>query len=577
MENYRIILLLGIAFITFWLFDTWEKDHNQIINDQTKQAQGIKTPQANNPDGADTPTANSGTNLDGPSAAPSGEPTAAAEGTVTPVAAGNTTAGQRVSVTTDVYDLVISAKGGDFRQMKLLGYPISVENQNKFELLSERGQLFHVVGSGLMGTSADKQPLPKAGNANYRVEKTKYALADGADTLDVPLFWQSANLDVKRIYRFKRGSYEVEVIDEITNRSNKVQSLSQYGKITRNTFAPEPAGLIPTYTGANLLVGPTSNQKFLEVDFDEFTKAYKQHEGNVRGWGAMVEHYFMSALIPDPELSTNIWTKKSGNRYLLGFTSDAQQIAPGASKQFAFRMFLGPKIAEKLKATGAERMENTIDFGVLSFIAKPLFWVMNKIHSVVGNWGIAIILITLLIKLLFYKLSEAQYRSMAKMRRFAPKIKQIRDRYSDDRQRQSQAMMDLYRKEKFNPFGGCLPVLVQIPVFIALYYMLFESVELRQATFLWLQDLSEPDPYFILPVLFGGAMFIQQRMTMASAAMDPMQAKVMTFMPLMFAVMSLWFPSGLVLYWVVNTLLGMFQQWFITRRVEAEFADGKKA
>lgn len=572
MENQRVLLLLGIAFLSFMLFQRWEETQANLIAQQTQQAQGIKAgttdPTPAEPSGDDAPAASSSGSDDAP---------VASSGSDAPTMVAAPSSAQRVKVTTDVYEIQLDTKGGDLRELKLLDYPISVEDQNKFQLLSEKGRLFHIVGSGLLGFDGDKQPLPKAGKTVYQVEKTNYTLADGQKTLDVPLTWESANLKVERIYRFTRGNYEVEVIDKVTNRSGVEQRVAQYGKITRNTYSPDPAGLIPTYTGANIYVGPNGKQKFREIDFDEFTKEFTQYEGNTKGWAAMVEHYFMSALIPDPNISSKIWNKKSGSRYVLGFNTDAQTIAPAETKALTFTTYLGPKISDKLKATDAPLLENTIDFGVLSVIAKPLFWVMNKIHGVVGNWGIAIILITLLIKLVFYKLSEAQYRSMAKMRRFAPKIKQIRERHADDRQRQSQAMMDLYRKEKFNPFGGCLPVLVQIPVFIGLYYMLFESVELRQATFLWLQDLSEPDPYFILPLLFGGSMFIQQKMSTASAAMDPMQQKVMTFMPIMFAVMSLWFPSGLVLYWVVNTLLGMAQQWFITRRVEAEFAAGKKA
>jgi len=283
----------------------------------------------------------------------------------------------------------------------------------------------------------------------------------------------------------------------------------------------------------------------------------------------MIQHYFAAAWIPDPDESDNYYTRKlDGQRYVLGLTGPLARIADGETSVFRSGIYAGPKIQKDLEAA-APGLELTVDYGYLTIIAQPLFWLLQYIHGVVGNWGWSIIILTIMIKAVFFKLSETSYRSMANMRRMQPRIQALREKFAHDKQKMNQAMMDLYKKEKINPMGGCLPIVVQIPVFIALYWMLLESVELRQAPFIfWIEDLSTKDPFYVLPVLMGISMFIQQRLNPAPP--DPIQAKVMMALPLVFTVFFLWFPSGLVVYWLVNNILSIAQQWVITRRVEAQ-------
>ena len=287
------------------------------------------------------------------------------------------------------------------------------------------------------------------------------------------------------------------------------------------------------------------------------------------GWAAMLQHYFLGALIPPAGVAEHFYTKTLSNaRYVIGMIAPSwRTVADGESGTFSTRLFIGPKLQDQMRevATG---LELTVDYGLLTVLAQPLFWLLKTINNLVGNWGWAIVIVTLIIKLVFYKLSETSYRSMANMRKLTPRLQSLKERYGDDRQKLNQAMMELYKKEKINPLGGCLPILVQIPVFIALYWVLLESVELRQAPFmLWIQDMSSPDPYFILPLLMGASMLIQQKLN--PAPLDPIQAKVMMVLPIVFTVFFAFFPSGLVLYWVVNNILSIAQQWVITRRIEA--------
>ncbi|HEX7026855.1 MAG TPA: membrane protein insertase YidC, partial [Gammaproteobacteria bacterium] len=381
-----------------------------------------------------------------------------------------------------------------------------------------------------------------------------------------------------------RDSYAIEVVHRVENGSEQVWRGSQYRQLQRNHLEEGGNRFLVTYTGA-VVYSPA--KKYQKIDLESIAEVHrcdlaknknkKDPECGIdSGWVAMIEHYFLSAWIPPETATANTYYTHyesaagttGSERYTIGITSSPQSVSPGQSLTFSSLLYVGPKEQQRLEKI-APGLKLTVDYGYLTVIAQPLFWLLDKIHSLVGNWGWAIVLVTLLIKLLFYKLAETSYRSMAKMRQVQPKMMAIRERYADDRQRQSQAMMELYKKEKINPLGGCLPMLIQIPVFIALYWVLLESVELRQAPFiLWIQDLSVKDPYFVLPVIMGVSMYFQQKLN--PAPLDPVQAKVFAVLPFVFTVFFAFFPAGLVLYWVVNNVLTIAQQWFITNKVLKE-------
>ncbi len=362
-----------------------------------------------------------------------------------------------------------------------------------------------------------------------------------------------------------RDSFAFDVTHALENDSGAPWSGSQYRQLQRIPPASDgDSKFVHTYTGG---VISSPEKKYEKVTFDDMAELPldRQIQG---GWSAMIQHYFVAAQIPPAQDLNRYYTRLVGsNQYVLGMTGPLTAVADGARTEFSSQMFVGPKIQSRLEVL-APGLELTVDYGWLTIIAQPLFWLLNAIHSLIGNWGWSIVLLTVLIKAVFFKLSETSYRSMANMRKLQPRMKSIREKFAHDKQKMNQAMMELYKKEKINPMGGCLPIVVQIPVFIALYWMLLESVELRQAPFmLWIQDLSAKDPYFVLPVVMGISMFIQQRLNPAPP--DPIQAKVMMALPLVFTIFFLWFPSGLVVYWVVNNVLSIAQQYVITKRVEA--------
>lgn len=477
-----------------------------------------------------------------------------------------------VRVETDLVIAEISAVGGTLQRMILKDYANDTTKPEgpRYQLLNNRLPYYFVAQTGLVSTT---------GNApnhlqTFVPQQTNYRMASDQQSLEVTLTWQGeAGISVNRVWTFKSDSYEVLVRDEVVNAGTETWSGAHYAQLQRSAAAAgSDVPFVQTFNGAAIYEQEQDEDyKYRKYDFEDLTEQPIQKRFN-GGWVAMVQHYFFGAALPGDDTSANRYYMKPANngRYLAGFVGANHNVAPGETRTYEARFFLGPKLQNQLEAV-APGLTYTVDYGILTVLSAPLFWMMELMYSVVGNWGVVILLITLLIKLGFYKLSEAQYRSMAKMRRFAPRIKTLRERYADDRQKMNQAMMDLYKKEKFNPLGGCLPMLVQIPVFIALYWVLLESVELRGAPFmLWINDLTTQDPYYVLPILLGAAMFIQQKLSSQSMAMDPMQAKIMQLMPLMFCVFFAFFPAGLVLYWFVNTLLGMLQQLYITKKVDAE-------
>lgn len=472
----------------------------------------------------------------------------------------------RVSIKTDVLSLEIDLRGGTVSKADLLKYPVSIEQPERpVQLLTDESGRFHVAQSGLLsgkGQAPDHHAL-------YTAEQREYTLAEGARNLEVVLRWQNdAGVTVRKIFRFEAGSHLIDVAYVVENNSNTNWRGRAYHQLQRANWDQASRLGIYTYTGGVIY---TPEKHYEKIDFEKMGQDPLERTVT-GGWAAMIQHYFLGAWIADPESANSFYSRavqtQTGMRYILGFSSAQMEAPPAGKVEFHSRLFVGPKIQQVLEkiATG---LELTVDYGFLTIIAKPLFYLLRIIHNWVGNWGWAIILLTLLIKLVFYKLSEMSYRSMAKMRKVQPKLMAVRERYADDRQRQGQAMMELYRKEKINPLGGCLPMLIQIPVFIALYWVLLESVELRQAPFiLWIKDLSIKDPYYVLPVIMGITMYIQQKLN--PAPLDPIQAKVFAMLPFIFTVFFAFFPAGLVLYWVVNNVLTIAQQWVITKHVLAE-------
>ena len=469
-----------------------------------------------------------------------------------------------VRVRTDVLQFVIDLDGGDIVELALPEYLETLGKDDPFVLLEQNDQLVYVARSGLLGPNG----IDGQGRAQFTTTSTTFSLDEGADTLTIDLAWtQSDEVQITKRFTLRRGDYLIDIEYLVENRSEERWQANLFGQIKRQD------GLPPAQDTAAMGMQPFLGVAITQPD-DRFTKftfddlAEESFRAQLQGsWIAMIQHYFLSAWIPNPDQTHNYSARKTNSGFNIAeFTSPALVVDPGRSGTTSAQFYAGPKDQYRLKEI-SPYLDLSVDYGWLWWIAQPLFYVLTFIQSIVVNWGVAIILLTVLIKLIFYPLSAASYRSMANMRRVQPKMVEIREQYADDKQKQSQAMMDLYKKEKINPMGGCLPILVQMPVFIGLYWMLMESVELRHAPFaLWIKDLSVLDPYFVLPLIMGASMWFMQKLNPPPP--DPMQAKIMQWMPVMFTFFFLWFPSGLVLYWVVNNLLSMAQQWYITRQID---------
>ena len=554
MDNLRLILFFSLAFILLLLWQAWNQDYGQ--------------PHRSAPVAKDSPAETMDKGVDATAEIPSAPVTAnvepAPEGALPSVPASKVSESQLISVITDLYELEIDTKGGSIQTLFLNDYSVSLENQDeKFQLMRATTPNLLVAQSGLIGAKGSDAPSHES---QFRTEKTLFKMEDGVDRLNVDLIWEGKQgIKVTKRFLFTRGSYLVEVLHQVENGSGQTWSGREYRQLMRSQPG-ESSGdskFIYTYTGGAIY---SPEEKYEKISFDDMTES-KLARDVKGGWIAMLQHYFLAAWVPPADQTDHFYSNQLGDgRYVLGAYTPAVSITAGDSHSFSSGFVAGPKIQDELAAI-ATGLDLTVDYGFLTILAQPIFWLLTKIHSFVGNWGWAIILLTLLIKLAFFKLSETSYKSMANMRKMTPRIQALKDRYGDDKQRMNQAMMDLYKKEKINPLGGCLPILVQIPVFIALYWVLLESVELRQAPFiLWIQDLSIKDPYFVLPVIMGVSMFIQQKLNPAPP--DPMQAKIMMSLPFVFTIFFAFFPAGLVLYWVVNNILSIAQQWYITRQIE---------
>lgn len=548
MDNTRLFLVIALTFVVLLLWQAWEQDYG------TRRAPAATTAA---PESAPLPP------QDVPSTqTPASGPAATAENAPPADVArddGLKSAG-RLHVLTDVYSIEIDLLGGDLRKVDLRQYPVKVDRPDEpFRLMKDDPGRIFIAQSGLLAARAAPDH-----HAIYQTSAPEYRL-DEADELRVPLTWVSDDgVRVTKTYVLRRGSYEITVDHTIENRSGEEWRGRVYRQLQRTRpTEDEGSAFIYTYTGGVIY---SEQDKYEKLDFDDMTKQNLSRD-ITGGWAAMIQHYFVGALIPDPSQANHYYSKAlDDGRFVLGLVSPDISVAAGATATHSTRLFVGPKLQHQLEKV-APGLELTVDYGMLTFLSKPLFWLLEYIHKVVNNWGWAIVILTLIIKLVFYKLSAASYRSMANMRKLAPKLQQLRERYGDDRQRMSQAMMEMYKKEKINPLGGCLPMVVQIPVFIALYWVLLESVELRQAEFIfWINDLSTKDPYYVLPLIMGVTMFLQQKLNPPPP--DPVQAKVLMLLPFIFTAFFAFFPSGLVLYWVANSILSIAQQWVITHRIE---------
>ena len=552
IEQIRTVLVIALCVVSFLLWDAWQRDYGPKPPPQPASTEQPPRGVASS-DGASP-------SVDVPQA-PQAE---AIEATAPPAlddAAGASDHGRKIRVVTDVLAAEIDSLGGTITRAELLSYPVSNDKPREpFRLLDDTDpKRFFIAQSGLTGPRSAPNH-----HTQYKSDADAYELPDGAEFVDVPLRWQSDDgVEVTRTYRFARDHYVVEVRVDVANRSEEPWQGALYGQLQRGE--PESSGGIfrtYTYTGG-ILSGP--DKPYEKVDFSDM--ASQDVDRDVTGgWMAMIQHYFAAAWVPGSEETNHYYSKSLANgRFALGVVSPVAMVPPGATGEFSYSLYVGPKIQERMQDV-APHLERTVDYGWLWLIAEPLFWLLSWIHGFVGNWGWAIIILTILIKLAFFQLSATSYKSMARMRKLQPRITALRERYAADKQRMNQAMMELYRQEKINPLGGCLPILVQIPVFIALYWVLLESVELRQASFIgWLDDLSLHDPYFVLPVLMGVTMLIQQKLNPTPP--DPMQAKIMMALPFVFTFFFLFFPSGLVLYWFVNNVLSIIQQWVITKKI----------
>ena len=542
MDNQRTLLFAALAFVAVLIWQAWQTDYAQPVLPATAQTGQLEGNIAD-----DVPKTASEANVSVNNHA---------------VTAANDLAKKPefIHILTDVYDLKISTLGASISQLKLLDYPVEKGEEEVITLLNDEMPKIFVIESGLIAGTGDSPNH----HAIWQTAQKSYTLTD--DTLSVPFTWVNENgVSVVKTYLFKKGSYKVDVQTHITNQSVSDWSVREYMQIKRNDFTEEKANsFIYTYTGGVLY---TEEDKYQKIDFGDMQDENLKR-GATNGWLGMIQHYFGVAWIPERDNQYQYYTKAlDGGLYVMGAYSPNKSIPAGESKVINATLFAGPKIQEQLAST-AEGLILMVDYGKLTIIAEPIYWLLSFFYSFVGNWGVAIILVTLTIKALFYKLSEKSYRSMAHMKLVQPRIVALKERLGDDKQKMNQAMMELYKTEKINPLGGCLPILVQIPVFISLYWVLLESVDLRQAPFmLWIDNLSAADPYFILPVIYGITMFLQQRLN--PAPVDPMQKKMMQMLPIMFTGFFAFFPSGLVLYWIVNNVLTIMQQSYIMKQIES--------
>jgi YidC/Oxa1 family membrane protein insertase len=554
MLNYlRKALYLLLFILVFFLYQAWEVEHPP-----TPSAQTTTTPVAEKSIASNYMPA-------APAATQPAQPVTTSQ--PAPIASQPVSRGQHITVTTDVLAVTIDTRGGDIIDTQLLNYPSALHATTPVVLFNNDPATRYIAQSGLL---SQQGPDTTEGQALYTTSQTTYHLEKAENQLVVSLYWTNkSGIKVTKTYTFHRNSYQIEVKYLIDNQSARAWSGNLYTQLMRTNTPPTAhSGLVSlaTYFGAAI---STPEKKFEKITFKQM-KEMNLDKTVQGGWAAMIQHYFISAWVPPTVNATNTYYSRitSDGLYTIGMIGQPLTAPSGTQAATETKLYAGPAIADQLEKT-APGLKLTIDYGWFWFISGIIFWMMQKIFDVVGNWGWAIVLVTIIIKLMFYKLSAKSYRSMSALKKMQPRIEALKQRFGDDKQKMTQATLDLYRQEKVNPMSGCLPLLIQIPVFIALYWVLVESVELRQAPFiLWIHDLTQQDPYYVLPVLMGISMFIQQRLNPPPP--DPVQAKVMMLMPLIFTAMFANFPAGLMLYWFVNNTLSFLQQWHIMHRLDKE-------
>lgn len=552
MDNQRLILLLVFFFSLFMLWDGWQKHNQPVPNGPTTQS--VQQTASQTPGASAAPTT---TLTSAPPVSPSAVPA--------PSQAAISASAAKAVVKTDLYLAEISSTGGDLVRLELNQHKAPEDKTKHFVLMEISKERTYLAQTGLIG-----EGLPNH-KTEFKLEPGTHELKSDSDKLELRLEAPEANgLKVVKIYTFHRGSYQIDVGYEITNRGQGPLAAHAYYQLTRDGIVPESSMTnIATFTGPAIY---TEEGKFQKVSFSDVEKGKAKYVQKAKdGWLAMVQHYFVAGWTPQGKDEREFFVRKVGdNLFSAGIILPVAAVAPGQTASISVPLYAGPQEQAKLEKI-APGFNLVVDYGWLTVIAAPIYWLLELIHRFVGNWGWSIIFLTVLIKAMFFPLSAASYRSMAKMKVVTPKMMKIKEQFAFDRNRMNQEMMELYRKEKINPLGGCLPIMVQIPVFIALYWVLLGSVEMRHAPWLlWIQDLSAKDPYYVLPIIMGVSMLIQTKLNPTPP--DPIQAKVMMAMPIVFTFMFLWFPSGLVLYWTINNVLSIAQQWQITRLIEG----GKK-
>lgn len=562
MDNIRLVLYILLALTGVQIYSAWQKDHaptnqleqtEQIVSQSIDDIEPASLPNSVEDQMVQTVTSHS--------VIPDNNEQPLIENNQVQQNKVNT---QTIEVKTDVLDILISTQGGNIVQTNLREYPQKLKSKNTVQLQTLNPENYYVLQTGLK--TAQNSPLNTVlptHNTNYYVQQKSYELKEGQNELLVPLTWEGNGLKVTKLFTFKRNEYLIDHKVSVQNTSEQPWVGQEYRRIQR-TDVKDSQPFVHTYTGG---VYYNEEDKYEKISYEEMTE--KLNKRFDKGWAAMIQHYFMTAIIPPASEMNQYYTgeikKGTGNRYIMGMMSEQKAVQPHQIVDFDTQFYIGPKIIKRLKKV-APGLEYAVDFGFLSIISKPMFYALDIIHGFIKNWGWAIIILTFGLKLLFFPLANKSYRSMAKMRKIMPEIQSMKERFGDDRQRMAKEQMALFKKHGVNPAAGCLPMLIQMPFFMGLYWALLESVELRQAPFmLWIQDLSIEDPLFILPVVMGISMYITQKLNPPPA--DPMQAKMMKFMPIAFSIIFFMLPAGLVLYSVTNSILSIIQQYVITKKI----------
>ena len=546
MDSTRILLWATFSLLLWVTYTAWVTQYPAPVQQPSAQITGTEQ----------LPTPAAPTNDELPQLA---EPPALA----TPTADAAVALSRPIRIQTDVFQALIDGQGGDLVQVELPGYPVDKESTIPIRLLDYPQQERWVFQTGLRSAAGGSEPNHLA---EFSAQRMEYALGDSADELSVTLDWENVGpLRARKVYTFRRGQYAVDLSIILENPTDEVWRGAAYAQILRHHTPVERSF---TSVDSYSFRGPVlyDGDEYEKLDVEDLIEE-PVNQSLAGGWMAAIQHHFLAAVVPPPADEYHYQAATRGNEFVLTGLSNIAEVPAGGQIEFPFTLFVGPKLQNQLTAAGPE-LELTVDYGMLTILAQPLFWGLERIHRLVGNWGWAIIIITFLIKLVFYKLTETSGRSMAKMRKLQPRMKALQETYKDKREELSRHMMELYKREKVNPAAGCLPILIQMPFFFAFYWVLIETVEIRQAPFmLWIDDLSSRDPFFVLPLLMGAAMLIQTRLNPAPP--DPVQAKVMQIMPIVFTAFFAFFPAGLVLYWLTNTTLSILQQWRINKVIAA--------